>query len=124
METTSDLYEDAALVYTRLVRQESQKAADAIELIHAEVGSHAALRAALIITIMKMEVQHNHWIPGIGLYEHLLEDYPAALQLMTYAMTCCLREWTVPVVEAPEWVALPIARAETKPQYNRVMVGG
>lgn len=122
METVSDLYEDAALVYTRLVRQENQEAAGAIELIHTAFGSHAALRAALIITIMKIEVQQNHWIPNIGLYTVLLEDYPAALPLTKYAMTCCVHEWAVPVVEASEWIELPIARSQAKPQYNRVIL--
>lgn len=123
METVFDLYEDTALVYTRLIRQENQEAAGAIELIHSAFGSHAALRAALIITIMKIEVQQNHWIPNIGLYAALLEDYPDALPLTKYAMTGCLHTWAVPVVEATEWVELPITRSQAKPQYNRVILG-
>ena len=99
METAADLYEDAALIYTRLVRKESQEAAGAISLIHAAFGSHAALRAALIITIMKMEVQENHWVPGINLYAYLLAEYPGALPLTAYAMTCCSQSWTIPAVE-------------------------
>ena len=105
MENPSDLYEDAALAYTRLVRQESQEAADAIEHIRADFGTHAALRAALIIRLLKMEVQQNHWIPGIGLYAQLLADYPDALPLTKYAMTCCLRSWGQPVKEKAEWTA-------------------
>ncbi len=94
METASDLYEDVALVYTRLIRQDSQTAADAIEQINLIFGAHAALRAALIITIMKMEVQQNDWIPNINLYGDLLADYPDALELTKYAITCCLQHWT------------------------------
>ena len=101
MQTASDLYEDIALVYTHLVRQESREAAASIELIHAAFGSRAALRAALIITIMKMEVQQNHWIPGVGLYAYLIEDYPDALRLTKYAMACCLEVWTG-LMSAPE----------------------
>lgn len=105
METASDLYDDVTLVYTRLVRQESRESAHAIEQIH------AALRVALIITILKMEAQQNHWIPHIGLYGYLLEDYPKALPLTKYAMTCCLHNWVVPGVELEisGWTELPIA---------------
>ena len=74
LETAADLYEDVALTYTRLVRRESGDAAAAIEQIQAAFGAQAALRAALIITILKMEVQQNHWLPNIDLYAHLLED--------------------------------------------------
>ena len=106
MQTASDLYENAALVYIRLVSQVSREAARAIEQIHTSLGSHAALRAALIITVLKMEVQQNHWLPSIDLYTYLLEDYPDALPLAKYAMTCCLQNWAVPEVENGEWVEL------------------
>ncbi len=109
MKPASDLYEDVALVYTRLVRQESQEAAAAIEQIHVSFGAHAALRAALIITILKMEVQQNHWIPGIGLYAHLLEDYPEALPLTKQAMTRCLQKWEGALIEPGGWAELAAA---------------
>jgi len=109
MEIASDLYENVAVVYTQLVRQESQEAAAAIERIHTAFGARAALRAALIITILKMEVQQNHWIPSIGLYAHLLEDYPDASPLTKYAMTCCLQTWTFPGVETWGWAELALA---------------
>ncbi len=81
METASHPYEDVVLVYIRLIRQVSEAAAAAIEQIQTDFGSHAALRAALIITIMKMEVQQNHWLPNISLYGDLLGDYPDALRV-------------------------------------------
>ena len=109
MKNPSDLYEDVALAYTRLVRQESQEAADTIEHIRADFGTHAALRAALIITLLKMEVQQNHWVPGIGLYAHLLADYPDALLLTRHAMLCCLQSWAAPIVETGEWIPLAVA---------------
>ena len=109
MTIPSDRYEDATFVYTRLVRQESRSAAAAIERILAEFGAHAALRAALIITIMKMEVRQNHWLPSIKLFNDLLQDYPEALPLTKYAITCCLQQWAVPIVETEEWVALAVA---------------
>ena len=109
METPADPYEDIALIYIRLVRQESGQAAAAIEEIQAAFGVHAALRAALIITILKMEVQQNHWLPNIGLYAHLLEDYPDAFPLTKYAMACCLQSWAVPIQTTNSWIELAIA---------------
>lgn len=109
MQTPSDQYKDVALIYTCLVRQECREAADALELIDAAYGTHAALRAALIITILKMEVQQNHWMPNIGLYAHLLEDYPDALPLTKYAMLCCLQKWELPLTEIGEWLPLAVA---------------
>ncbi len=95
METSSDRYNAATLIYTRLVRQESQEAAAAIELIHTAFGSHAALHAAVMITILKMEVLQNHWIPNIGVYAYLLADYPDAFPLTRYAALCCFRTFAL-----------------------------
>jgi hypothetical protein len=108
MHTSADLYEDSALLYISLIRQESAEAAAAIELIQTNYGSHAALRAALIITILKMEIQQNHWMPNISLYVHLLEAYPEALPMTKYAMLCCLQKWELPVVETAEWRSLSV----------------
>ena len=113
LETAVDPYEDVALTYTCLVRRESGEAAAAIEQIQAAFGAQAALRSALIIAILKMEVQQNHWLPNIGLYAHLLEDYPDALPLTKYAMRCCLRSWSVEMRSHP---AEPVvSRAPTTP---------
>ena len=106
MDTVSDRYEDVATAYIRLVRLENKEAGAALELISAAFGAHAALRAALIIMNLKMEVQHNHWIPSIGLYAHLLEDYPDALPLAKYAMNCYLARWNVTLDATGEWEAL------------------
>lgn len=115
METVGDPYEDVALVYTGRVRRESQDAAIVIEQIHDAFGSHAALRAALIITILKMDVQQNHWMPYYGLYAHLLEDCPDAGQLTMYAAVCCLQNWGVSgiEIETSGWAELPIAPVRT-----------
>ena len=109
MEPASDLYEEVALAYIRLVRLESEDAAAAIEQIHTEFGSHAALRAALIIRLVKVEVQQNHWIPKIGVYTHLLEDYPGALPLAKHAMDCCLQSWSVAEPEIELWIERTLA---------------
>jgi len=112
VETASDLDEEVILVYIRLVRQESREAAAAIELIRAAFGSRAALRAAVTITILKMEVHQNHWIPYFRFYANLLECYPEALPLTQYAAICCLQEWNVAEVEleASGWAELAMAR--------------
>ncbi len=102
MTAASDLYEDVVLVYVRLIRPVSEAAAGAIEQIHADFGSHAALRAALIITVMKMEVQQNDWLPDISLYGDLLADYPDALELTKYAIACCLQHWAGSEAEVAE----------------------
>jgi hypothetical protein len=108
MDTASDPYEDVAFVYIRLVILESREAAGVIMRIYTAFGSRAALRAALIITLMKIEIHQNHWVPYIGLYLHLLDDYPDALPLAKYAMTLCLESWAVPVIATSEWAELPI----------------
>jgi hypothetical protein len=107
MKTASDPFEDAALVYIRLVERISREAAADIEQIRAEFGSHAALRAALIIMILKMEVQQNQWVPHFSLYTHLIGDYPEALPLAKRAMQRCLDTWMVASEPDDIWVALP-----------------
>ncbi len=100
MNTASTIYDDLVLCYCGLVRQVSPKAADVIEQIDADFGSQAALRTALIITILKTEVQTNDWIPSIDLYDDLLEDFPATMPLAKRAMTCWLRSWASSVIRA------------------------
>jgi len=109
MEAVVDPYEAIALTYTRLVRKDSAEAGDALDRIRTDFGAHAALRAALLITLLKVEVQQNHWLPSLGLYAHLLEGYPDALPLTRYAMTCCLKSWAIPIVDSGDWIALAIA---------------
>ena len=57
MEPASDPYLDVALIYIRLVRNDSLEAASLIEKIHSGFGSRAGLRAALVMKIFKMEVK-------------------------------------------------------------------
>ncbi|MEO8395452.1 MAG: hypothetical protein ABI700_20835 [Chloroflexota bacterium] len=106
MKTVTDPFEAAALIYIRLVRRESHEAAAAVEKIQATFGARAALRAALILTILKTEVEQNQWIPGIGLYFDLLADYPDALSLTKLAMRCCLRNWVIPGTDPSAWTEL------------------
>jgi hypothetical protein len=95
MESASNPYEDVVIVYIGLVRQDSAQAAAAIEQIHSTVGSQAALRAALIITIFRMELKQNHWIPDMSVYAYLIKDYLQAVPLLEYAIGCCLQAWGI-----------------------------
>ena len=90
MEIPSNSYEDIALVYTRFVRQQSEEAAVIIEQIRATFGSRAALRAALIVTIIHEEIQQHHVVPDVSIYTYLLKEYGAAIPLLEAAITCCL----------------------------------
>jgi CheY-like chemotaxis protein len=105
MKNASDPYEDIALTYTHFVRQESAEAGEILDRIRTDFGAPAALRSALIIAILKKEVQQNDWLPNIGLYAHLLGDYPDALALTKEAMTCCLQRWASPSGETGEWIS-------------------
>lgn len=95
MEDASDPYEDVVTFYINLVRLDSPQAAGAIEQIHATVGSQAALRAALIITVIRMELRQKLWIPDKGVYTYLIEDYPEAAALLEYAIGCCMKVWGI-----------------------------
>ena len=110
MDSASDLYEDVALTYIRLVRLESDDAAAAIEQIHTQFGAGAALRSALVIRLVKMEVEQNHWIPNIRNYQHMFADYPPdALVLTKQAMTACLQAWAVAEPDVELWLERTIA---------------
>ena len=112
MKTGIALNEDATLVYIQLVRKDSPEAAAAIEKIYVAFGSHAALRAAVTITILKIEVQQNHWLPYFDLYAHLFEGCSEALPLTKYAAACCLQQWDVAGVELATkgWIELATVR--------------
>src|SRR6185436_18096517 len=58
MEAVSD--DDVALVYIRLVRKESPAAATILEQIHQQFGARTALNSALVVTLLKQEIQHDH----------------------------------------------------------------
>lgn len=95
MESASNPYEAVASAYIGLVRQESVQASVALERIQAKVGVRAALRAALIITIFRMELKQNQWIPDTSVYIYLIRDYPQAIPLLEYAIGCCLQAWGI-----------------------------
>jgi hypothetical protein len=91
----SDPYEDIVPFYINLIRLDSPQAAAAIEQISATVGTQAALRAALIITVIRMELRQNRWIPDKGVYSYLIQDYPEATGLLEVAIGCCMQVWGI-----------------------------
>jgi len=93
MEAVSD--DDVALVYIRLVRKESPDAAALIEQIHRQFGAPAALRAALVITLLKQEIQQYHALPDMGMYTYLLKDSPQAIPFLQEAIAHCLESWGI-----------------------------
>ncbi len=95
MQSGSDIYEDVTEVYIRLVEHHCPDAAAAIRQIHATVGTHAALRAALVISLLHMEVQENQYLPDLSIYTYLFEDFPEAVGLLEQAVANCLQTWGI-----------------------------
>lgn len=95
MERNLDLYEDAARVYIRMVERDSLDAAADLQQLHFIFGARAALRAALIIQLLRMEVCQGNYPPQIHFYSYLLQDYPEVIPLLEQAVNECLRVWNV-----------------------------
>jgi hypothetical protein len=95
--------DDVALVYIRLVRKESPDAAAVLGQIYQQFGARAALNAALVLTLLKQEIQHNHSLPEMTSYTHLLKDYPEAMPFLSVAITCCLHDWSLAEIDPQEW---------------------
>jgi hypothetical protein len=105
MAHLSDLYEDVTQVYLRLIRKASSHAAVHIAEIIPLCGAAAALRAAVILAVIKIEVRQDRWIPGKSIYASLIEDHPVAI-------ICCLQAWGVLADVTDEW---------TRPDYSRAV---
>jgi hypothetical protein len=95
MEPPSALYEDAVRLYIRMVERDSTDAADALEQIYSTFGARAALRAALIIQVLKMEICQGNYPAQIRFYGYLLQDYPEIVPLLEQAVAYCLRMWGI-----------------------------
>jgi hypothetical protein len=95
MESSLNSYDDVVSLYIGLISQDSPQAGAAIEQIQTTIGTAAALRAALIITVLRMEVQQKYWIPDIQVYATLIQDYPQAVPLLEFAIGCCFQVWGV-----------------------------
>ena len=95
MQHGAELYEDIAQAYIRLVEHDCPDAATAIRQIHATVGAHAAMRAALVVKLLQMEVQQNNYFPNLSIYAYLFEDYPEAVGSLEQAIASCLQTWGI-----------------------------
>lgn len=103
METVSDLYEDVASTYTRLIRHQSCEAAAALDQMQIDFGAQAALRAGLIITIFNEEIQQHHSIPDIRVYTYLLKDYKGAIPLLEEALTRSMESGGIAQIDKSGW---------------------
>ena len=93
MEPTSDEYEDVAHVYIQAIKKDSPNAAAALEKIHITAGWRATLRAGLILSLLKTEIQQHRYMPNLSLYVYLFDEYPQELPLLEQAIDDCLHVW-------------------------------
>ena len=96
MDSASDPYADVVATYIEVIRRDSSEAAIAIETILARFGSRTTLRATLVITLVKMEVQKNRGIEDISAHSYLVKNFPEAWPLLQQAISYCLIAWGVP----------------------------
>ncbi|MEO8392243.1 MAG: hypothetical protein ABI700_04545 [Chloroflexota bacterium] len=95
MTPDSNPYKDAARVYIRLIKRDNLEAGLIIEQISITYGAQAAVRAALVIALVKMSVKENYRIPDLSLSSGILENYPDVLPLVKHAVACCRLAWGV-----------------------------
>lgn len=87
MGTVPD-YGEVVSLYIRLISEDSPTAAHAIEQIRITCDARAALRATLVMTLVKIEAQRHQPIPDVSVYAYMLVDYPQALPLLALAIEC------------------------------------
>ncbi len=93
MKSASDSHDDIVSAYIQVIKLESQEASTAIEEIRSLCGVRAALRATLVLTLVKKEFHENRSIPGVGAHNYLIKEFPEAHPLLEFALACCLRAW-------------------------------
>ncbi len=97
----SEIYADVVATYIRVIKQDSPDAAAVVEEIVSTCGSHAGLRATLVLTLIKMEAQKRQADQNIRFHMYLIKDFPEALPLLERAVTICLQVWAAPPPEPP-----------------------
>ena len=95
-----DLYEEVAQVYTFLIERDSRKAAAELRRIQTSAGARPAMWAALIMTVLKHEVEQTHALPNLEGYLYLLRKYPEAVVALKQAIFACLPAWGLADVKA------------------------
>ena len=89
------MYDEVVSTYIRVLKSDSPEAAIAIEELLSIYGSRAALRATLVITLLKMEAEKNHSVEAVTIQIHLIKDFPEARPLLERAIAFCLQAWGV-----------------------------
>ncbi len=116
MEADSGSYNDVVATYIHMIKRDSPEAAGTVEQILAVYGPRAALRATLVLTLLKMEAQKNHAVGDIDAQTHLIKEFPAALPLLNRAIVYCLRAWGIPLMEPfTEAIDVPASTDEDAP---------
>jgi hypothetical protein len=96
------LYDEVVSTYIRVLEHDNPAAAAAVTQILSIHGSRAALRATLVITLLKMDVEKNHTVENLDVQMHLMKDFPEALALLEGAITACLKAWGIAYGESAE----------------------
>lgn len=109
MERAPALYEDIANLYIRVIKRDSPEAGAALEQIHATFGARAALRATLVLTVLKMEVKENYHLPDPTIFNDIFAQYPEAVLLLRQAVGHCLAAWGI---TAKEQFHIPSVKAQ------------
>ena len=100
IEAGSDPYDQVVATYIHLLRQDSPEAAATIEEILAVYGSRAALRATLVITLLKMDALKTHSVEDISIHNYVIKDFPEARPLLEHAVVSWLHDWGIRQTEA------------------------
>src|SRR3954470_19835696 len=93
METRVDPYEDAVRLYINMIKQDSLEAGCTLEQLHAAFGTRAALRATLVIRLLKMIVKERYSITDFSLFDDIIRAYPETINLLEHAIMCCCDAW-------------------------------
>ena len=103
----AELYEEVANVYTRLVEKDSSAAAMVLRTIQHKQGAHPAFLAALIIAVLKRQIEDDRYLPDLKDYAYLFRDYSETIWLLEEALAHCLSAWGLPDIT----VALDVGNA-------------
>ncbi len=95
MELRPDAYQDVAHIYIAMIKKYNLEAGITIEQIHARVGARAAVLAALVVTLLRMEMMENYQRNDRSIYAMIVKDYPEALPLLNHAIEC-FSTWIIP----------------------------
>ena len=67
-----------------------------------------------MITIFRLELKQNQWVPDVNLYRYLIQGCPQAVPLLEYAMGCCLQAWGIHNLELAQLTIANPTRADSE----------